>query len=102
MAQTTNSDGYFYDPAILSSSADKYVGASVKIDTVIQHPPGAVDAGASSKKVGDALDKLIRLAAAGSLSARDTGGKIHASHGSYGDVEDLNKDRFKVHDDDYH
>lgn len=99
MAKVPQKEGFSFDPDELRKSSAKYREASQTIDGALRKTPPTIDAGSSSQVVGAGIEKLIRLAAGGGLRARDLADKIHATNGSYADVDNNAAGKIKLADD---
>jgi hypothetical protein len=84
-------NGYRYTVEALSGVVDTLRGAAAGLDHASGAPITAPDAGATSDAVGTALGGLLKAAVTAAHEIDTTAGKVHASKGSYADVENGNE-----------
>lgn len=81
------SDGTEADFDGLRQVASRLNNAGDHLDGASGSAPRSVDAGPSTGVLSSALSEAMRGAASIATAAASTGGKVHASSGSYGDTE---------------
>lgn len=84
-------DGYEYSHDALGRVGGALRRGAGALDGATTQGFTAPDAGASSGAVGKALSDLLRSAVAGAQSLDDMAGKVHATQGGYGEVENTNE-----------
>lgn len=82
--------GYHYSEEALTGVVDTLRDAAGELDDVTAAPLNAPDAGATSDAVGAALAGLLKAAVTAAHELDTTAGNVHASKGSYADVENDN------------
>ncbi len=84
-------DGYSYEPGALRQITGHLQAGAESLDRVVTTKAAAVDAGASSDIVGEAMARLQKIGAIIAHTVDDTAGKVHAADGSYDEIENTNE-----------
>lgn len=80
-------DGFLVDRADVRALASELQNSVSGLNEAVGHGPPAPNAGSSSAKVADTLASVVRAIAGLIASVENTASKIHASDGSYGDID---------------
>lgn len=86
-----SNDGFLVDSADLGALPSQLQNSVSGLDEAVGHGPPAPNAGSSSAKVADALAAVVQAIAGLVASVENTVSKIHASDGSYGDIDNRAK-----------
>lgn len=80
-------EGYSYEPETLEKITFELRAAAAQLDSAVQDPVRAPDAGVSSDIVGQGLADLIRMATAVTHVLHETETQVHEASGAYADIE---------------
>lgn len=80
-------DGFLIDREDVQAMASQLQNGVSGLDEAVGHGPPAPNAGSSSAKVADTLASIVQAIAGLIASVEHTVSKIHASDGSYGDID---------------
>lgn len=90
-------DGYGWNPEDLKQVSTKFHDAATSLDAAAKALPEVLDLGASSQQVAKELSTHRTWMVTGAQHADDIADKVHATRGSYGQVEADNTDVFDHH-----
>lgn len=85
--------GYGYDPAQLAAVVRMLHDGAEHLEQANRDAVEMVDAGASSKIVGDALAKLLESSITTAYLADAAADGVNAAKGTYDEIEETTKDR---------
>lgn len=90
--------GYSYTPQALSGMAGQLRQGSQALDSALGVAVDAVDAGASSGAVGQALAGMMRMATGTASVISSTADKVHSASGAYDDIENTHAGQMRLND----